>query len=108
VLLRWAEGALGLADTSSGSRASGDRVSLDQARQILVEIDTKWRYERPYSMAKNTGQRYVVKMMQQKFKLRKKEAENTVHSWWQNGIVSEDVVSKKTKMKGLKVTKWLN
>ena len=58
-------------------------------------------------MAKNTGQRYVVKMMQQKFKLRKKEAENTLHSWWQNGIVGEDVVSKKTKMKGLKVTKWL-
>ena len=50
-------------------------------------------------MAKNTGQRYVVKMMQQKFKLRKKEAKNTLHSWWQNGIVGEDVVSKKTKLK---------
>ena len=104
LLLRWCEGALGLSEKPAGVEEYG--VDFETARQILIEIDAKWNDQKPYSLAPNSGTRYAGKMMQTQFKLRKKVARNLLQQWWQNNMISEEIVSKKTKQKGLKVLQW--
>jgi hypothetical protein len=104
--LLWADGVLGLAEQKQTSGGPTNNVSLDLARTILTEIEAKWNAKKPYSSANNTGERYVGKMIQKNFKLKKKVAQELVHAWWQNGVIDDQVVDTHTKLKGLKVTKW--
>ena len=95
---------MGLSEKPAGVEEYG--VAFETARQILIEIDAKWNDQKPYSLAPNSGTRYAGKMMQTQFKLRKKVARNLLQQWWQNNMISEEIVSKKTKQKGLKVLQW--
>jgi RecA-family ATPase len=104
--LLWADGVLGLAEQKQTSGGPTNNVSLDLARTILTEIEAKWNAKKPYSSANNSGERYVGKMIQKNFKMKKKAAQELVHVWWQNGVIDDQVVDTHTKLKGLKVTKW--
>ena len=96
-----------VAENTAGTGYVLPEISKEKANEILTEIQSKWNDGKPYARANNTGPRWVVKMMQQKFQVRKRTAEEYVHSWWQHDIIEEDIVNKKTKMKGLKVKKMV-
>ena len=105
-LLRYTEGVLAITEDDTEARDSLSGVSMEVARNILNEIHAKWEAEKPYSRSNNTGERYVVRMMMSKFKMRKKQADRLQYSWWTEGVIEEEIVNKRTKLKGLKVLKW--
>ncbi len=94
----------------------GDRIgaapapaspTMDQARTILKEIDHRFKTGNPFSHSHHGGARYVVPYIQRRTNLSRKQAEDLLRDWMDNGVVTIETANRKTKLQGLKVLSWL-
>ena len=97
-------GTFDVVDTSSAG------LSPSMAQVILDEIRAAWNAGKPLSNATQTRKegRHVGRRMAALHGMVSEAVDAIVQQWLDNGTVSLEVVDKKTKMKGLKVTGFIN
>ena len=97
-------GTFDVVDTSSAG------LSPSMAQVILDEIRAAWNAGKPLSNATQTRKegRHVGRRMAALHGMISEAVDAIVQQWLDNGTVSLEVVDKKTKMKGLKVTGFIN
>jgi hypothetical protein len=97
-------GTFDVVDTSSAG------LSPSMAQVILDEIRAAWNAGKPLSNATQTRKegRHVGRRMAALHGMVSEAVDALVQQWLDNGTVSLEIVDKKTKMKGLKVTGFIN
>ena len=97
-------GTFDVVDTSSAG------LSPSMAQVILDEIRAAWNAGKPLSNAAQTRKegRHVGRRMAAMHGMVAEAVDAIVQQWLDNGTVSLEVVDKKTKLKGLKVTGFIN
>ena len=83
---------------------------IGRERQAVDEIRAAWNAGKPLSNATQTRKegRHVGRRMAALHGMISEAVDAIVQQWLDNGTVSLEVVDKKTKMKGLKVTGFIN
>ena len=78
----------------------------DVCRRILSDISTAWHSGKPWSSVPQTKAkgRYAPALIKARHDVPEKLAELLIKTWLENGVLTYDMVSKVTKMQGLKVT----
>ena len=84
---------------------SGTEVPAAGVRQILAEIDRRWRDGNPYSVAPQSV-RYAVPMMVGQHAMSAKAARHLLAQWIANGTVASETYDSVAKARGLKVLAW--
>jgi hypothetical protein len=97
-------GTFDVVDTSSAG------LSPSMAQVILDEIRAAWNAGKPLSNAKQTKSegRHVGRFMAGRHGMISEAVDALVQQWVDNGTVSVEMCDRKTKMKGLKVTGFIN
>jgi len=97
-------GTFDVVDTSSAG------LSPSMAQVILDEIRAAWNAGKPLSNATQTRKegRHVGRRMAALHGMVSEAVDALVQQWLDNGTVGLEIVDKKTKMKGLKVTGFIN
>ena len=80
---------------------------MHKAREILRDIQSRFDAGNPFSHAPNSGARYVISFFVRQHGMRREAAQNLLADWLNNEVVTVDLSNRKTKMKGLRVVRWL-
>lgn len=94
----------GDADTA---RASEKTLSFEQCREVLKEVQRRFDEGNPFSHAPQSKARYLGRYLAGTHGLSLKAAADLIADWISNGVLAIEMASRKTKLVGLVVRKWL-
>lgn len=83
------------------ARKQANEITPDQERKVFDEIELRWNRENPFSNAAQTADRYIVRWMMETMGLTKHAAKKLVNGWMDDGYIANELISQKTKQKGL-------
>ena len=86
-----------------GSTGEGALLTPAASRSVLEAMRDAWMAGEPWGRSHQSGDRWAVRRMVQDFHFAAEQAENVLAVWIGSGAVVEDVASKKSKRKGLRV-----
>ncbi len=95
----------------TGERAQEDWLPpMIICRQMLNAIHEAWETGNPLTAAGNmkSSGRYAARVLSMQFKVEIEKVERLLTSWIDNVMISTEVVSAKSKKRGLKVLQWLD
>jgi hypothetical protein len=81
--------------------------TIESAREVLKEIDRRFKEGTPFSHAPQAGSRYLGHYLQRQFGMNKQAAAALIADWMNNGVIGIEECDRKTKLMGLKVLQWL-
>ena len=83
------------------ARKQANEITPEQEAKIFDEIEMRWNREAPFSNAAQTSDRYIVRWMMETMGLTKHAAKRLVNGWMDDGYIANELISHKTKQKGL-------
>lgn len=86
-----------------GSTGEGAVLTPDASRSVLEAMRDAWMAGEPWGRSHQSGDRWAVRRMVQDFHFAAEQAENVLAVWIGSGAIVEDIASKKSKRKGLRV-----
>jgi len=86
-----------------GATAGEVELTPDLARAVLEAMQADWHEGEPWGRAHQSGERWAARKMVRGFGFDLRQAENVLAVWIGSGAVVEDVSSRKSKRKGLRV-----
>lgn len=93
-------------ETEPNAPAEGD-FTMAQAREVLKEIDRRFKEGSPFSHAPQAGSRYLGHYLVRQYGMSRTAAAALIADWLNNGVIGIDVIDRKSKLTGLKVLTWL-
>jgi hypothetical protein len=106
--LRQDSGLLVQLETEPSRPATGSGpVTIVQARQTLAEIQRRFDAGVPFSHAAQSDTRFLGHYLTRQFGLSGKAAKQLITDWLNDGIVTIEVCDSKSKLKGLRVQRWI-
>lgn len=86
-----------------GSTGEGALLTPSASRSVLEAMRDAWMAGEPWGRSHQSGDRWAVRRMVQDFHFAADQAENVLAVWLGSGAIVEDMASKKSKRKGLRV-----
>jgi hypothetical protein len=87
--------------------ASEPAFTMAQAREVLKEVDRRFKDGSPFSHAAQAGSRYLGHYLRRQYRMTKKAAADLIADWLNNGVVGIEECNRKKNLMGLKVLQWL-
>jgi hypothetical protein len=87
--------------------AAEPEFTMVQAREVLGEIDRRFKSGSAFSHASQAGARYLGLYLQRQYGMSKKAAADLIADWMNNGVVGTEEYDRKNNRVGLKVLRRL-
>src|SRR5579885_854578 len=81
--------------------------TMAQAREVLKEVDRRFKEGTPFSHAPQAGSRYLGHYLVRQYGMSKSSAADLIADWLNNGVIGIEECDRRTKLMGLKVLQWL-
>lgn len=104
--LREESGLLVQLETEPDAPAESD-FTMSQAREVLKEIDRRFKEGSPFSHAPQAGSRYLGHYLVRQYGMSRPAAAALIADWLNNGVVGIEECDRKKNLMGLKVLQWL-
>lgn len=93
-------------ETEPDAPAESD-FTMAQAREVLKEIDRRFKEGSPFSHAPQAGSRYLGHYLVRQYGMSRSEASALITDWLNNGVIGIEECDRKKNLMGLKVLQWL-